>query len=220
MLLAHPNGKTVVMAGTPGYGLTGGGMLFWDRDTSEHTLLEHTDILPEHSTMSLVPLPDGKLLGGSTVGAGTGGEQKAEVAELFIMDIDSKTLDWHETVFPGVNSYTDLCVSPGGLIYGIADQKKFFVFDAAQRTVVHEQDLGEELGRTTSQQGPRAFVSDTSAETVYILFVKGVARVGDDYGITMLAESPVKIGPGGDILNGRIYFGSGSHLYSYKVPGA
>ena len=35
----------------------------------------------------------------------------------------------------------------------------------------------------------------------------------------MLAESPVRIGPGGDILNGCIYFGSGSHLYSYRIPG-
>jgi hypothetical protein len=34
----------------------------------------------------------------------------------------------------------------------------------------------------------------------------------------MLAESPVPIGPGGDLLNGRIYFGSGSHVYSYQVP--
>ena len=220
MLMAHPNGRTVIMAGTPGYGLTGGGMLFWDRETSKHILLEHTDLLPEHSTMSLAPLPDDKLLGGSTVGAGTGGEQKAEVAELFIMDIASKAIEWHEPVFPGVNSYTDLCVSPSGLIYGIADQRKFFVFDAEQRTVVHEQDLGEDLGRTNRQQGPRVFVLDTSTETVYILFRKGVAKVEENYSITMLAESPVPIGPGGDILDGKIYFGSSSHLYSYQVPGA
>ncbi len=220
MLMAHPNGRTVIMAGTPGYGLTGGGMLFWDRETSKHILLEHTDLLPEHSTMSLAPLPDDKLLGGSTVGAGTGGEQKAEVAELFIMDIASKAIEWHEPVFPGVNSYTDLCVSPSGLIYGIADQRKFFVFDAEQRTVVHEQDLGEDLGRTNRQQGPRVFVLDTSTETVYILFRKGVAKVEENYSITMLAESPVPIGPGGDILDGKIYFGSSSHLYSYQIPGA
>jgi len=36
--------------------------------------------------------------------------------------------------------------------------------------------------------------------------------------ITMLAKSPVPIGPGGDYYKGRIYFASGSHLYSYTVP--
>jgi len=34
----------------------------------------------------------------------------------------------------------------------------------------------------------------------------------------VLAESPVRISPGGDIHEGRIYFGSGSHMYSYAVP--
>jgi len=50
--------------------------------------------------------------------------------------------------------------------------------------------------------------------------VKGSARVEPGtFEITMLAESPVPIGPGGDIHNGRIYFGSGSHMYSCAVPG-
>ena len=54
---------------------------------------------------------------------------------------------------------------------------------------------------------------------IYLLFVKGIARIDPGtFGITMLAESPVPIGPGGDILDGRIYFASGSHVYSYEVP--
>ena len=58
------------------------------------------------------------------------------------------------------------------------------------------------------------------AGTTYMLFVKGIARVEPGtFEITMLAESPVPIGPGGDYLEGRIYFASGSHVYSYHVPG-
>ena len=41
----------------------------------------------------------------------------------------------------------------------------------------------------------------------------------DTYELQMIAESPVPIGPGGDVFDGRIYFGSGSHLYSYELPG-
>ena len=53
--------------------------------------------------------------------------------------------------------------------------------------------------------------------TIYILFVKGIARIDPQtHEITMLAESPVPISPGGDILHGRIYFGSGSHVYSWE----
>ena len=46
----------------------------------------------------------------------------------------------------------------------------------------------------------------------------GMGVLSDPWRLVLLAESPVSIGPGGDILNGRIYFGSGSHVYSYQVP--
>ena len=217
-LLAHPDGKTLVLAGTPGYGYTGGGLLFWDRETKTRTLIEHTDILPEHSTQSLVALEDGKILGGSTTAPGTGGETKAKQAELYIMDMATKKLDWHEAVFPGVQGYTDLCRASNGLVYGVADRKRFFVFDPAKRAVVHEEDTNATFGPTISHQGPRVFVLAPEG-TLYMLFVKGVARIDlNTHTITMLAESPVSIGPGGDLLDGRIYFGSGSHLYSYELP--
>lgn len=217
-LLAHPDGRTLVLAGTPGYGYTGGGLLFWDRWTRTRVLLEHTAIIPEHSTMSLVALPDGKLLGGTTTSPGTGGEQKAAEAQLYIMDMATKKLEWHAVVFPGVQGYTDMCLGTDGFLYGIADRKRFFVFDPANRKVVHEEDTEAKFGLTTSHQGPRVFVRSPNG-TIYILFVKGIARVDPStFAITMLTASPVLIGPGGDILDGRIYFASRSHLYSYKVP--
>ena len=99
-LLAHPDGQTMVLAGTPGYGYTGGGLLFWDRVTKTRTLLEHTAIIPEHSTMSLVALPSGKLLGGTTTAAGTGGEKKAAEAQLYLLDMATKKVDLHAVDIP------------------------------------------------------------------------------------------------------------------------
>jgi len=217
-LLAQPDGKTLVLAGTPGYGYTGGGLLFWDRETNQGKLVEHTDLLPEHSTMSLAALPEGKILGGSTTSAGTGGEQKADQAELYILDLETKEIEWHEPLFPGAQAYTDLYTTSEGLAFGVVDQKTFFVFDPVDKRVVHQQELSEEFGSTTSQQGPRVFVSNEEGD-LYMLFKKGIAKVDTkSYEISMLAESPVSIGPGGDFFDGRIYFGSGSHLYSYKAP--
>jgi len=217
-LLAHPDGKTLVLAGTPGYGYTGGGLLFWNRESQERILVEHTDIIPEHSTMSLAVLPNNRLLGGTTTSAGTGGEKKANEAELYVMDMASKRVEWHEVIFPGVQEYTDLCTVLDGLVYGMADCRKFFVFDPAQQKVIYEQDTIEQFGVSCHQQGPRVFVLRADG-ALYMLFRKGVAQVDlKTHSITMLAESPVPIGPGGDILDGRIYFGSNSHLYSYLVP--
>ncbi len=218
-LLAHPDGKRLVLAGTPGYGYTGGGLLFWNRDTRTRTLVEHTNIVPEHSTMSLAALPNDRLLGGTTTSPGTGGEKKTQQAELYIMNMTTVQVEWHEAVFPGVQEYTDVCAAPNGLVYGIADRRQFFVFDPAQRKVIHTGNITDQLGPSCYQQGPRVFVPGPEG-TLYMLFQKGIARVElATHAVTMLAESPVPIGPGGDILDGRIYFGSGSHLYSYHIPG-
>ena len=205
------------MAGTPGYGYTGGGLLFWDLQTETATLLEHTDLLPEHSTMGLAPLPHGKLLGGSTTSAGTGGEQKAEEAELYILDMETKAVEWRSVVFPGVQGYTDLCATRDSLVFGFADRRTFFVFDPAKRAVVHQQETEAQLGLTTSHQGPRVFVQSPEGAT-YVLFVKGVARIDTEtFALTLLAESPVPIGAGGGHLDGRIYFANGPRVYSYEV---
>lgn len=123
-LFAHPDGKTVILASTPDYGRTGGGLLFWDRETGSRELLEHTDILPDHSTMSLVALTDGNLLGGSSTNPGTGGEQRAKEAELFMMDLKTRRGLWREAVFPRAQSYTDLCPGPDGVIYGVVDGER------------------------------------------------------------------------------------------------
>ncbi len=217
-LLAHPDGTTLILAGTPGYGYTGGGLLFWDRSSKRPILVEHTDLLPEHSTQSLAALPDGKILGGSTTSAGTGGEKKAREAELYILDLATKKIEWHAAVFRGVQGYTDLCPGPGSLAFGFADRSRFFVFDSRTRRVLHMEDTARTFGPTVSQQGPRVFVRCPDG-AIYLLFVKGIALLDSaTYSIKLLARSPVSIGSGGDYCNGRIYFGSGSHLYSYEVP--
>ena len=217
-LLAHTNGELVILAGTPDYGLTGGGLMFWDREEEKATILEDEQILKNHATQSLVALPGGKLLGGSTIRPGTGGEQKAEQAEMYIMDIASKKLEWHEPLFPKAETYNDMIMTDSGMVYGFVDRERFFVFDPESRRVVHKQNTAEEFGHTNWQQGPRIFVKGPNG-TIYVLFQRGIAKVHpDSYEIEMLAESPVAIGPGGTYLDGRIYFGHGSHVYSWEVP--
>ncbi len=217
-LLAHPDGRTVIMAGTPGYGLTGGGLLFYDMETDEETLLTHEQLVEDQSIMSMVALPDGNLLCGATVAAGTGGEVKATQAEMFILDMDSKEITWREPVIAGARSYTDMVLAPNGLVYGIADGARMFVLDPATCGIVHEADLTEEFGRASGGQGPRVFV-EAPDDRVIVLLQKGIAEIDPDtHGLTMLAESPISIGVGGGYLDGRIYFTSGSHIYSWPLP--
>ena len=121
-------------------------------------------------------------------------------------------------MFPGVQDYTDLCLGPDGLVWGFADRTVFFVFDPASRKVVHQESIAREFAATVSQQGPRVFVRGPQGE-VYALFVRAIARIEpQNWRIKPLAKSPVSLGAGGDYLDGRIWFASGSHLCSYRLP--
>ena len=217
-LLAHPDGKTLVVAGTPGYGYTGGGLLIWNCERRSGTLLEHTDLLPDHSTASLAALRGSKLLGGTTTSPGTGGEQKATEAELYILGMETRELEWRQALFPGAQEYTDLCNGRDGLVYGFVDRARFFVFCPDRREVVHQEETERTFGLTAHQQGPRVFVTAPD-DNVYVLFEKGIGRiVSGASAIEMCAPSPVPVSNGGDCLNGRIYFTSDSHLYSWEIP--
>jgi hypothetical protein len=217
-LLAHPDGKTLIMAGTPGYGYTGGGLYIWNRETREGRLLKHQQLLPQHSTMSLAALPEGKLLGGSTTMPGTGGEKKATEAELYILDLATDQIIWHEAVLPGVQNYTDLCPGPGGLVYGFADGAIFFVFDPAQRKIVFQQNIKDTFRGTSGGQGPRVLIPTPEGQ-IYALLADSIVRIEPEtYAFTLLAKSPVRIHVGGDYHDGRLYFANGSHLFSYTLP--
>jgi hypothetical protein len=220
-LLAYPDDKTIIMSGTPGYGYTGGGLLFWDREKKSQTLLQDSAVIPNQSTFSLVALPGGKFMGGTTTNPGTGGERKAKEAELYIMDMASQNIDWHAVILPGVQEYTDLCMGPkDGLIYGVADRKKFFAFDPVKRVLVHQQNIDTAFGTTTARESPRVFIIDPKGET-YLLFQNGIGHLEPgSFKMTMIARSPVPINVSGDYFNGRIYFVSGSHLCSYQLDAA
>ncbi len=220
------DGRYVLLGGTPDYGYTGGGLLIWDRQTDTGLLRQDTDLVPQQSPMSLLELPDGTVLVGTTVAPGTGGEQKATLAQMYIIDMPTGVVLWRAPVLPGVESYHDLHAGPDGLVLGFADGHRFFVFDPAARTLLQDEDVTQRLGRTNGQQGPRIFVDGPAAE-IFALFERGIVRIHDDgngaaprFRLDLVAESPVPIGPGGDLLHGRIYFGSGSHVYSWQVPTA
>lgn len=93
----------------------------------------------------------------------------------------------------------------------------FVQFDPAKREFVYQQALRPTLGGTAGGQGPRIFIN--GPDGIYVLFGKGIAKLNTEtHELTLVAESPVPIASGGDYLDGRIYFTSGSSVYSYELP--
>ena len=77
------------------------------------------------------------------------------------------------------------------------------------------KDMMPTLGRTAFGQGPRVFLA--APDGIYVLFGKGIAMLDPAANeVRLVAASPVPIECGGDYLDGRIYFTSGSSIYSYE----
>ena len=212
-------GSQIVLAGTPEYGMTGGGMVFWNRSSGQKTTVDHQQLgVPNHSVQAMIELSNGMLLGGTTVAPGTGGVTKAtNSGELFLMDANSHKVSWNGVAVPGAKTITDLMVGADGLVYGLADSVDLFVFNPNNRQVVSVNRFSRELGPSVFAQGTRAFVKGADG-SIYVLLYNGIGKVDTKaHTVTRVVSSPVRITVGGAAANGRIYFGSNNHLYSWKA---
>jgi hypothetical protein len=216
-LLPYPSAHTIIMSGSPQYGYTGGGLLFWDVDKKQQVLLKDSAVILDQSSISLIDLPGNKFLGGTTTAPGTGGVKKATLAELYLMDINTKQVEWHATPIPGIQEYSDLCHGPRNLIYGIANKQQFFVFDPVKKAIVYRFDPQGIYGRSAGEQSPRIFIMGPDKQ-VYVLYEKAIVKIDPNtFKMDVVANSPIPINAGGDYLDGKIYFVSGSHLCSYTL---
>ena len=74
-------------------------------------------------------------------------------SDVYILDLESKQVVWHDPVLEGVSEYTDLWPALDGLAYGFANRKRIFVFAPATRAVVVERDTEADFGPPPSHQG-------------------------------------------------------------------
>ena len=156
-----------------------------------------------------------------TVTLELGGVRTAEVAELHLLDMETREIEWREALLPGVTRYTDMMLRPDGMVFGIADGRRFFVFDTVERAIVHEDDFSERLGTAAMcGAGPRPLVEVPDGRIFILLYDKGIAHLKPDtYEITFVTTTPAPITPAA-YLKGRIYRGSGTNVYSWEVPPA
>lgn len=213
--LAHPDGKHVMMAGYAGYGLCGGGIGIVNLETKEETLLTaEKDLLPGHSCITLKTLPNGDLVGGTSVAAPGGGHATAKEGELFIVDWETKKLTYHTVPVPSDGHIISIQVLADGLVYGLSSKSVFFVFDPSSREVVHSESFKDygAVPRHALQIGPDG--------KLYAMLRKAIVRVHPGtFRHEKLAEPPVDITAGGALVNGKLCFANVSHVWTYDVPG-
>ena len=213
--LAHPDGKHVMMAGFAGYGLCGGGIGMYNLETNEPTLLTaDKGLLPGHSCITLKALPNGDLVGGTSVAAPGGGLVVAKEGELFILDWRTKKVAFRMVPVPGDGNIVSIQVMADGLVYGVSSNSTFFVFDPKSRKIVHSEGL------RAYGSPPRHALQIGPDRKLYAMLSKAVLRISPGtFQHEKLADPPVPITAGGALVNGHLCFASSSHVWTYRVPG-
>jgi streptogramin lyase len=210
--LAHPDGRHVVMAGFMDYGMRGGGLAIHDVTTEETQLLKHTDVVPEQSTIALVALPSGDLVGGTSIETPGGGHATETEGVLYVMDWATRKVIFRTVPVPGAAEVYSLALDPDGLVYGIASNRELFVFDPGKREVLHRASLAE-YGSLPRQ----VFVRGEDGRILALLSGAILRIEPKTFAVQRLAEPPVPITAGVALAGGRLYFASGSHLWSYRL---
>ncbi|MFP3904017.1 MAG: hypothetical protein ACLFWB_07230 [Armatimonadota bacterium] len=214
--LAHPDGKHGIIGGFAGYGLVGGGLGIVNLETGEDTLLTaDADLLSGHSTITLQALPNGDLVGGTSINAPGGGHPTAEEAEIYILDWETKEIVFHTVPIPDEKSIISILVGPDGLVYGLSATRQFFVFDPEAREVIHTEDWSEYGGV------PRHSLHNGPDGNIYSLMGGAIVRItpGEPFEHKQIAEPPVSISAGGALVNGLFVYACNAHLWTYDIPG-
>ena len=216
VLAAYPDGRHLIMGGTPRGGRSAGGLYIYDLQNMEGEIIPHQDLVENLSTKAIIILPDGNLLGAASARPGTGGEKVADEAELYIMDWKTRNVLWHDVILPGREELPDMIEGPDGLVYGIADDATLFVFEPETRKVIHEESLAH-YGLPAGSQAPRIMASGPDG-TIYILFRNAIISLEPrTFEHSKLADSPVVIETGIVIHDGRLYFSTMTDLWSIQI---
>lgn len=230
-LKPYRDGESLLLVGSPGYGRTGGGMMIYNVKSGEKLVIPDTEILENHSTKAIAVLPDGNLIGGTSIEPGTGGKILAKEAELYIMQMPEREIIYRSAIIPKQGQIRELMVD-GDLVYGLSGDGgmakgddfvygkngTFFVFDWKKRELLHQERLSEHYGDLTGGQAPRVWAMGEDG-MIYCLFKHHIVQIDPKtYKHTSLVKLPGSAFAGIALVDGSLYFSIGSELWSYKLP--
>jgi hypothetical protein len=209
--LARPDGRTVLMAGFAGYGITGGGLGLYDMQAKKATLLTHKELIPNESTISMRALPGGDIIGGTSIEAPGGGHTRSEQATLYVLDWQTKRVIFKTNPLPGTREIISLEIGPDGLVYGLGNGSKLFAYDHNKRKIVHRGDLSQYGG------GPRQALVLANGK-LYAAMTKALISINrETYRVTKVVDMPPGVTAAAVYSKGQLYFACGGHLWSYDL---
>ena len=213
-VLAHPDGRHVLVGGNAARVILGSGLLIYDVETEEGTILDRADLIPDQGINALVGLPDGDVLVGTSTKAPTGGVgDEPETAVVYRLSMESRTVTAQWPMQPNTPGVRDMVVAPDGLVYGLAEPDRLFVLDLEKGAFTHDTPITG-YGDVSGWQAPRCMTIGPDGN-IYAIFREAVVCIEPET-LTHreIARPDAPITSGIAIVKGRLYFGSGPRLFS------
>ncbi len=209
-MIAGPHGK-VFIGGYPDYGLLGGAIGVYDPKKNEKRVYRH--IIQNQSIASLAYIEKSDLIaGGGSVRGGTGTHAVEKEAKLMLWDPKDEKKVFEIVPVPEAKTILSLAVTLEGLLYGITNNEKVFVFDPKKREICKVFDLGFEEPREISLQlGPDSRLYGLAKEAIFHIDPRSDR-------VSLITKPSVPVHSGMAILGRKIYFGSNANLYEFELP--
>lgn len=216
-VLAHPDGRHVLVGGNAARVLLGSGLLIYDIQTETGTILDRSDLIPDQGIQALLGLPDGDVLVGTSVRAPTGGgEGTAKTAMIYRLNMKTRKISGRWPFEPETPAARDMVIAPDGLVYGLAEPSRLFVFDPVRGEMLHDEPI-DGYGDASGYQAPRCMTVGPDGH-IYAIFRQAVVRIEPGTRThTAIARSEAPITSGIAIVDNRLYFGCGPRLFSCAI---
>lgn len=209
-MVAGPYGK-IYIGGYPDYGQLGGSFSIFDPEKKERRNYRH--MIENQSIASLAYIEKVDLLAiGSSVRGGSGTHPVEKVAKLCLWDPKEERKVFETTPVLGAKTILSLAVTFDGILYGITDNKKVFVFDPERKEIKKVLSLEFEKPIEISlQSGPDGRLYGLAKEAIFTIDPKKDQ-------ISIIGTPPTPITSGMALRGRKIYYGSGAHLYEFEIP--
>jgi outer membrane protein assembly factor BamB len=209
-MVSGPHGN-VYIGGYPDYGLLGGAIGVYDPKKNEKRV--YRNVIQNQSIASLAYIDKSDLMAaGASVRGGTGTRAVEKEAKLILWDPKEEKKIFEIVPVPEVKTILSLAVAADGMLYGITDNEKVFVFDPERKEIKKILVLGfKEPGEVSLQVGPGSRLYGLAKEAIFFIDPKNDQ-------ISLVAKPTVPIHSGMAIVGRKIYFGSGATLWEFEIP--
>jgi len=208
-MITGPHGN-VYIGGYPDYGLLGGAIGVYDPKKNEKRVYRH--VITNQSICSLSYIEKLDLIAaGSSVRGGSGTRAVEKEAKLMLWDPKEEKKIFEIIPVPGAKTILSLATAVNGMVYGITNDEKVFVFDPGKREITKILDLGFKEPRETSLQlGPDLKLYGLAEEAIFSIDPR------NDH-ISPVVVPPAPIGSGMAMVGRKIYYGSGANLWEFEI---